>query len=74
MHSSKLEVQISGVILLMVYELNTRYSRKSNYGLTTPLITLASGKKMGKTETGAIWLDKNYLSPYDYLAVLEKYR
>ena len=43
-----------------------RYSGNQAYGLTTPLITLASGAKMGKTETGAIWLDKNYLSPYDY--------
>jgi len=36
------------------------------YGLTTPLITLASGAKMGKTESGAIWLDKKLLSSYDY--------
>ena len=36
------------------------------YGLTTPLITLASGAKMGKTESGAVWLDKKFLSPYDY--------
>ena len=35
-------------------------------GLTTPLITLASGAKMGKTESGAVWLDKKFLSPYDY--------
>ena len=47
-------------------ELIKRYSDNQAYGLTTPLITLASGAKMGKTETGAIWLDKNYLSPYDY--------
>ena len=47
-------------------ELIKRYSNKSVYGLTTPLITLASGAKMGKTETGAIWLDKKFLSPYDY--------
>ena len=47
-------------------ELIKRYSGNQAYGLTTPLITLASGAKMGKTETGAIWLDKNYLSPYDY--------
>ena len=47
-------------------ELIKRYSNKQTYGLTTPLITLASGAKMGKTETGAIWLDKNLLSPYDY--------
>ena len=47
-------------------DLIKRYSNKKVYGLTTPLITLASGAKMGKTETGAIWLDKKYLSPYDY--------
>ncbi|MBD1166936.1 tyrosine--tRNA ligase [Pelagibacterales bacterium SAG-MED09] len=47
-------------------ELIKRYSNKQAYGLTTPLITLASGAKMGKTETGAIWLDKKFLSPYDY--------
>ena len=47
-------------------ELIKRYSNKQAYGLTTPLITLASGAKMGKTEAGAIWLDKKFLSPYDY--------
>ncbi len=47
-------------------ELIKRYSNKQVYGLTTPLITLASGAKMGKTENGAIWLDKKFLSPYDY--------
>ena len=47
-------------------ELIKRYSNKQAYGLTTPLITLASGAKMGKTETGAVWLDKKKLSPYNY--------
>jgi tyrosyl-tRNA synthetase len=47
-------------------DLIKRYSNKQTYGLTTPLITLASGAKMGKTETGAVWLDKKFLSPYDY--------
>ncbi len=47
-------------------ELIKRYSNKHAYGLTTPLITLASGAKMGKTESGAIWLDENLLSSYDY--------
>jgi tyrosyl-tRNA synthetase len=47
-------------------ELIKRYSNKQAYGLTTPLITLASGAKMGKTEAGAIWLDKKFLSPYEY--------
>ena len=47
-------------------ELIKRYSGKQAYGLTTPLITLASGAKMGKTETGAIWLDEKLFSSYDY--------
>ena len=47
-------------------ELIKRYSNKQVFGLTTPLITLASGTKMGKTESGAIWLDKKFLSTYDY--------
>ncbi len=47
-------------------ELIKRYSSKQVYGLTTPLITLASGAKMGKTESGAIWLDEKLLSAYDY--------
>ncbi len=36
------------------------------YGVTTPLITTADGKKMGKTARGAIWLNADQLSPYDY--------
>ena len=47
-------------------ELIKRYSSKQVFGLTTPLITLASGAKMGKTEKGAIWLDSKLLSSYDY--------
>ena len=47
-------------------ELIKRYSNKQVYGLTTPLITLASGAKMGKTESGAIWLDEKFLSAYEY--------
>ena len=47
-------------------ELIKRHSNKQTYGLTTPLITLASGAKMGKTEKGAIWLDKKFLSAYEY--------
>ena len=47
-------------------DLIKRYSSKEVFGLTTPLITLASGAKMGKTESGAIWLDKDLLSPFDY--------
>ena len=47
-------------------ELIKRYSDKQAFGLTTPLITLATGTKMGKTVEGAIWLDEKNLSPYDY--------
>ena len=47
-------------------ELIKRYSSKQVFGLTTPLITLASGAKMGKTEKGAVWLDSKLLSSYDY--------
>ena len=47
-------------------ELIKRETGNHAFGLTTPLITLASGAKMGKTEKGAIWLNKNLLSPYDY--------
>ena len=47
-------------------ELIKRHSNQQVFGLTTPLITLASGSKMGKTEKGAVWLDKKLLSSYDY--------
>lgn len=36
------------------------------FGLTTPLLTTASGAKMGKTAAGAVWLNAEKLSPYDY--------
>ena len=47
-------------------ELIKRYSSNEVYGLTTELITLASGAKMGKSESGAIWLDKKLYSVFDY--------
>ena len=47
-------------------DLIRRKLQKEAYGLTSPLITLASGTKMGKTEKGAIWLNEELLSPYDY--------
>ena len=47
-------------------ELIKRYSSNEVFGLTTELITLASGAKMGKTENGAIWLDKELFSVFDY--------
>ncbi len=51
---------VSGVDLIR------RILHKEAYGLTSPLITLASGSKMGKTEKGAIWLNEDELSSYDY--------
>jgi tyrosyl-tRNA synthetase len=47
-------------------ELARKINKKECFGLTTPLITLSSGAKMGKTEDGAIWLDSELLSSYDY--------
>ena len=44
-------------------DLIRRVLKKEAYGLTSPLITLASGAKMGKTEQGAIWLNEDLLSP-----------
>ena len=47
-------------------ELIRRILQKDAFGLTTPLITLSSGAKMGKTEKGAVWLDAKMFSAYDY--------
>ena len=47
-------------------ELIRKMLQKESFGLTSPLITLASGLKMGKTEKGAIWLNEDFLTPYDY--------
>ena len=47
-------------------ELIRRKLKKESFGLTSPLITLSSGAKMGKTENGAVWLNENLYSPYDY--------
>tara|TARA_A100001011_G_scaffold400224_1_gene513334 strand:+ start:1896 stop:3137 length:1242 start_codon:yes stop_codon:yes gene_type:complete len=47
-------------------ELIRRILKEEAFGLTTPLITLASGAKMGKTEKGAVWLNEDLFSAYDY--------
>ena len=47
-------------------ELIRKLTNQSSLGLTTPLIVTSSGKKMGKTEKGSIWLDKKLISHYDY--------
>ena len=51
---------ISGVDLIR------RVDQHDAFGFTYPLLTTASGKKMGKTESGAIWLDPTRTSPYEY--------
>jgi len=51
---------VSGVDLVR------RTDQKSVFGLTTPLITTASGAKMGKSAAGAVWLTADKLSPYNY--------
>ena len=47
-------------------ELCRRKDGAEVFGVTTPLLTSASGKKMGKTESGAVWLNADLYSPYDY--------
>ncbi|HLA20374.1 MAG TPA: tyrosine--tRNA ligase [Pseudolabrys sp.] len=47
-------------------DLGRRMLNAQLFALTSPLITTSSGAKMGKTASGAIWLDANLLSPYDY--------
>ncbi|HTV46509.1 MAG TPA: tyrosine--tRNA ligase, partial [Stellaceae bacterium] len=47
-------------------ELGRRIDGRTLYGLTTPLLTTASGDKMGKTAQGAVWLNAARLSPYEY--------
>ena len=51
---------VSGVDLVR------RVDQKAAFGLTTPLLTTASGGKMGKTAQGAVWLNADQLSPFDY--------
>ncbi len=63
-------VQIGGVDqwgnIINGVELVRRVTHKTVYGLTTPLITTASGAKMGKTAQGAVWLNADLLSPFEY--------
>jgi len=47
-------------------ELIRRVEQKAAFGLTTPLLSTASGQKMGKTVGGAVWLNADMRSPYDY--------
>ena len=47
-------------------DLGRRMGTHQLYALTTPLLTTASGAKMGKTAAGAVWLNADMFSPYDY--------
>jgi tyrosyl-tRNA synthetase len=47
-------------------ELGRRCDQRQLYALTSPLLTTSSGAKMGKTAAGAVWLNADMLSPYDY--------
>jgi len=47
-------------------ELGRRVENQQFFALTTPLLTTASGAKMGKTAAGAVWLNPDMCSPYDY--------
>lgn len=52
--------------IVMGADLTRKISSKEVFGMTTPLLTTASGAKMGKTAAGAVWLNEDILSPYDY--------
>ena len=52
--------------ILAGIELVRRKDQKEVFGLTSPLLTTAGGKKMGKTEGGAVWLDPKLTTPYEY--------
>ncbi|HEY4254362.1 MAG TPA: tyrosine--tRNA ligase [Roseomonas sp.] len=52
--------------IVMGVELNRRVDAAETFGLTTPLLTTASGAKMGKTAAGAVWLNPDRLAPYGY--------
>ncbi|WP_016917538.1 tyrosine--tRNA ligase [Rickettsia honei] len=52
--------------IVMGADLIRKISGKEVFGMTTPLLTTSSGAKMGKTAAGAVWLNEDLLSPYDY--------
>ncbi|MDP3416727.1 tyrosine--tRNA ligase [Falsiroseomonas sp.] len=52
--------------IIMGADLVRRMAGAEAFGLTTPLLTTSSGTKMGKTASGAVWLNPDRLAPYDY--------
>ena len=52
--------------IVLGMEIISKINKKNAFGLTTPLLTTSSGKKMGKTEQGAVWIDQRKFSSYDF--------
>ena len=52
--------------IVLGMELISKINKKDAFGLTTPLLTTSTGKKMGKTEQGAVWIDQEKYSSYDF--------
>jgi len=52
--------------IVLGIEIISKINKKDAYGLTTPLLTTSSGKKMGKTEKGAVWIDQEKFSSFDF--------
>ena len=52
--------------IVLGMEIISKINKKDAFGLTTPLLTTSTGKKMGKTEQGAVWIDQQKYSSYDF--------
>jgi tyrosyl-tRNA synthetase len=52
--------------IVLGMEIISKINKKNAFGLTTPLLTTSTGKKMGKTEQGAVWIDQSKFSSYDF--------
>ena len=52
--------------IVLGMEIISKINKKDAFGLTTPLLTTSTGKKMGKTEQGAVWIDENKYNSYDF--------
>ena len=57
---------VNGVELIRKLNFEEKQNRPEAFGLTTPLLTTADGKKMGKTANGAVWLSENDLPAFEY--------
>ena len=52
--------------IILGMEIISKINKKDAFGLTTPLLTTSSGKKMGKTEQGAVWIDQKKFNSFDF--------